>query len=88
MQTLKFIKVVYEKNGIRIQLIPIGERNAENMPLLRVYAYRKKNNGWEFIENSSYCTSLTIFHKKSEIQSFIEAVYKKIEKNVLINILI
>ena len=80
LQDLKIIDITYEKNGIRIQLKPAGEKNAGNEPLLRVFAFQKNNKGWEFIENFSYCTRLTVFHEKSVIQKYIEMTHKKMEK--------
>lgn len=77
---LKYTEIIYEEKGLRIRLAPMGEKNINNQPLLRACAYQKNRNSWHFIENASFCTSLTVFHGKDAIQSYIMSVHKRYSK--------
>jgi hypothetical protein len=58
------------------------DSDLEDSPLLRFTVYKKGKEGWEQIDDSSYCTHVSILTPKEVLQKLAEYILWEVEEQV------
>lgn len=82
--------MVYESNGIRVELESIGEgvngdfdpNDPDDIELLRFFIYRHDGIDWVPVDDATYCTVLPVAASTPMKIMAVEFIYKAIAEDV------